>query len=234
MIRTRKAAEPKLMIGGDAHIDLLPPEVAAGVKAKSTRRRLAGLVLLCVVLVAGGYSYSSLVAQQSELALTDARMQAAAVLGQQADYIEVLGVQGELDTVTAAQAIGTSTEVDWQTYMDAVTATLPEGVLLTGFSMESATPLLDFTPATAPLQGERVANLSFTVIAPDLPTLQAWLDSLVTLDGFVDASLGSAVLQVEEGVIEASVIMHIDADAFSYRFIDPAVVAELAAQKEEN
>ena len=195
---------------------------------------LAGVVLLSVVVTAGGFAYASQVARQSDLALTDAQMRATAVLAEQSDYIEVLGVQGELDTVKAAQAIGTATEVDWQTYLQSVQATLPAGVVLTGYSMESATPLLDFTPATAPLHGERVANLSFTADAPDLPTLRAWLDALVTLDGFVDASLASAELQVDEGVIEASVIMHIDADAFSNRFVDPALLAELAAQKEEN
>lgn len=206
-----------LIIGGEARVDLLPPEVHAERRAKVVRRRLVLGVLLTLALVAGGTAAASLDALQAQAQLSADQVKGQALLLQQQKYVEVRKVQTEVKLIQAAEQVGTSTEIDWRKYLIAVQSTLPANVTIDTVKIDSATPLAPYAQSTVPLQGVRVATLSFTAKSATLPQVPAWLDALTTLPGFADASPG-LVTRDRGGAYSVNITMHIDQRAFTNRF----------------
>jgi hypothetical protein len=217
-----KLTKPKnndsLLLGGEPRVDLLPPEVRGERKAKSTRRALAfgALGVLLVVLLASGGA--TLLAVQSQSALSAEQARTITLLAQQSKFIKVRQVQKEITLGKAAQQVGASTEIDWQKYLDSVQATLPGNVTIKAITVDSASPLATYGQATAPLQGARVATLSFSATSPTLPEVPTWLTALATLPGFEDAIPGSVTLDTTLNLYTANITMHINEAAFDERF----------------
>ena len=206
-----------LILGGDSQIDLLPPEFRHRRKAKVLRRRLGIALLFFVILISGVVALFGAQAQQAQRDLVIAQANAIFLKSQQKIYNEVRQVQSAISTVEAAQRIGTATEIDWQEYLTSVQATLPKNVAIETIKIDAATPFAPYTQATVPLQGARIATLSFTAVSPTLPQVPVWLISLTSLRGYADASPGS-VVRNEDGTYAVSITMHINQEAFSHRF----------------
>lgn len=208
--------QPTLILGGESKIDLLPPEFRHRRKAKVLRRRLSFSLVILAILITGCVALLGAQARQAQRDLAIAQANTAYLQSQQKIYSEVRRVQEEVNTVLAAQKIGTATEIDWQQYLTAVQATLPKSVAIETIKIDAATPFAPYTQATVPLQGARIATLSFTAISPTLPQVPAWLISLASLPGYADASPGS-VVRNDDGTYAVSITMHINKDAFSNR-----------------
>ena len=206
-----------LVLGGESRADLLPPEVLLKRKAKVVRRRLGFVILVIALLVIGGTALVRAQAQQAQANLAIEQANTQSLLMQQRKYIEVRKVQQQVDTIIAARQVGTSTEINWEQYLTSVQATLPPNVTIDTINIDSATPFAPYTQATAPLQGARIATLSFTAKSSTLPQVPAWLDALTTLPGYADASPGS-VTRNETGAYSVSITMHINEAAFTNRF----------------
>jgi hypothetical protein len=207
-----------LVIGGEPRVDLLPDEIRALRRGSSTRRALGLGVVGVLVLTLGGIAGSSFLASSAASDLTTAQNDTTELLAQQGKYIEVRKVQDQMKTVEAAQQVGASTEIDWRDYLLRVQATLPPNVALQTITIDSSSPLAAYAQATAPLQGLRVATLSFTAQSPTLPQVPSWLDSLASLPGFVDAVPGSVTLDQQSNLYTVNITMHINQDAYSKRF----------------
>jgi hypothetical protein len=216
MSRARKT--DTLVIGGEPRVDLLPPEVRA---QRNGRRTLTALgfgvlgIALVVLLATGGASFLALEAQ-GQLAAEQART--GTLLAQQAKYLDVRKVQDHVKLIQAAQQVGASTEIDWKAYLNRVQGTLPANVTIGTVTIDAASPLAIYAQPTAPLQGARVATLSFTASSPTLPQVPVWLDALATLPGFADAVPGSVTLDSSSGAYSVSITMHINEAAFDKRF----------------
>lgn len=206
-----------LILGGNSKINLLPPEFRHQRKTRVLRRRLGFIILLLVVLITGTVALLGAQARQAERDLAISQANTIYLQSQQRIYNEVRQVQNEVGTVQAAQKIGTATEIDWQEYLSSVQVTLPKNVVIETIKIDAATPFAPYTQATVPLQGARIATLSFTAVSPTLPQVPAWLISLTSLKGYADASPGS-VVRNEDGTYAVSITMHINQDAFSRRF----------------
>ena len=207
-----------LVIGGVPRVDLLPPEVKARRKAKAIHRLLGygvAAVALVVVAAIGGVSALGL---QAQAQLSSAQLQTGVILAQQKKYLEVRQVQREVSLVQAAQQVGASTEISWKDYLMKVQSTLPANVVIKTVTIDSATPLAIYAQPTAPLQGARVATLTFEATSPTLPEVQVWLTALATLPGFADATPGSVSLDPTNNVYTAKITMHINEAAFDGRF----------------
>jgi hypothetical protein len=228
---THGKSAPKLVIGGEARVELLPGEIAAKAQAHATRRALVGVVFVAVAISAGGFAFATMIAGQSAAALAAEQDRTTALLREQAKFIEVSQVEDQLATATAAERVGASTEIDWRSYMETVQAKLPDGVEVVGFAADSATPLQPYAQSKVPLEGQRIATLVFTATGADLPRVEQWLDALETLQGFADATPGS-VSVTDDGSYAATITMHINSDALSNRFA-PAV-DETATQEDES
>ncbi len=214
---TGKAKGEALVIGGESRANLLPPEVLLKRKAKVVRRRLGFVVLLVALLVIGGTALVRAQAQQAQANLAIEQANTQSLLMQQRKYVEVRKVQQQVDMIMAAQQVGTSTEINWEQYLTSVQGTLPPNVTIDTINIDSATPFAPYTQATAPLQGARIATLSFTAKSSTLPEVPAWLNALTTLPGYADASPGS-VTRNETGAYSVSITMHINEAAFTNRF----------------
>ena len=203
-------------VGGSPRVDLMPPEIRVKRAQLRFRRKLRlGLVavLIVVVVACGGTWALNSLAQTNLLAAQSENQQ---LVTQQLQYSDVTTTQGSIALVQAGQKVGDSTEIDWQAYLTKLQATLPSGVVLTGVTIDTATPLKVYTPSTVPLQGDRIATLAFTATSPNLPSIPDWLDSLASLPGFADATPGQVNLAT--GGYTATVTMHINTGAFAHRF----------------
>ncbi|CAN5192190.1 hypothetical protein BH11ACT4_BH11ACT4_00160 [soil metagenome] len=202
--------------GGSPRVDLMPPEIRTKRAQLQFRRKLrVGLVgVLVLVVVACGATWAlGSVAQANLLAAQNQRQQ---LIAQQSQYSDVTTVKRSIAVAQAGQKVGDSPEIEWQAYLTKLQATLPAGVLLTGVTIDTATPLHGYAPSTIPLEGDRIAMLTFTATSPSLPSIPDWLDGLATLPGFSDATPGDVSLSA--GIYTATVTMHINTKAFANRF----------------
>lgn len=214
---SRVSKNQNLVIGGESKVDLLPQELRVIRKGKILRRRLGFLVILVAVLVTGASALVRAQAVQAKVDLSIEQSNAQSILLQQKKYGEVQKIQRQADTIAAAQQVGTSTEINWKDYLMSVQATLPPNVTLDSVNIDSATPFASYAQASAPLQGERIATLSFTAISSTLPQVPQWLVALATLPGYSDANPGS-VNRTETGTYSVNITMHINQAAFTNRF----------------
>lgn len=211
-----RGAAATAAVGGSPRVDLMPPEVRLKRAQLRFRRKLRlGLfaVLLVVVVACVGTWALSSVAQTNLLA---AQTQSQQLTAQQLQYSDVTTAKSSIALVQAGQKVGDSTEIDWQSYLAKLQATLPAGVVLTGVTIDSATPIKVYAPSTVPLQGDRIATLTFTATSPSLPSIPDWLDGLAKLPGFADATPGQVALSGT--TYTATVTMHINTEAFANRF----------------
>lgn len=214
---SRISKTPSLVIGGESRVDLLPQELKVKRKGKVVRRRLGFLVILVAVVVVGASALVRAQAVQARADLSIEQANAQSILLQQRKYGEVQKIQKQVDAIEAAQQVGTSTEINWKNYLISVQATLPPNVTLDSVNIDSATPFANYAQASAPLQGERIATLSFTAVSSTLPQVPQWLIALATLPGYADANPGS-VNRTEAGTYSVNITMHINQAAFTNRF----------------
>lgn len=208
-----------LVLAGEPRINLLPPEVAEQAVTRALRKKLimatAGVLVLVLAGIGGAFWYASL----SQLRLASAQAETAGLLSEQSKYVKVREVQAQVDTATAARAVGGWTEIDWKDYLQALRAVLPGDVAIEAVTIDSASPFTVYAQPTAPLQDPRVATLSVTIASPGLPAVPQWLTALQTLTGFADAVPGTITAK-DDGSYTVVVTMHINAAAFTGRFTD--------------
>jgi len=222
-----RGAAGNIAVGGSPRVDLMPPEIRVKRLQLRFRRKLRlGLigVLIVVIAACGGTWALGTVAQSNLAAAQNERQQ---LIAQQSKYSDVTSVKSSIAVAQAGQKVGDSTEIDWQAYLTKLQATLPAGVSLTGVTIDAATPLKVYTPSTTPLQGDRIATLTFTATSASLPSIPDWLDGLVKLPGFADATPGDVNLSA--GIYTATVTMHINTKAFANRFDKAAAKANDSA-----
>lgn len=224
----------RLIIGGPPQANLLPPEVGIAAKGRVMRRNATGLVVLVVLAVIAAYAGGTVLALAAQGQLDAANDRTQKLVAEQGKYIEVKQVTSMLETATAAQKVGTSTEIDWKAYLTAIQTSLPAGTLVTNVAAETATPVTAFTPPTAPLQGDRIGELKFTATSTSLPDVEKWLDALAKLTGYVDASPGSVTLNAEAKTYEVTITMHVNQDALLLRFDQAALDARDKAKAEKD
>ncbi|WP_285115721.1 hypothetical protein [Leifsonia sp. fls2-241-R2A-40a] len=211
---------PSLAVGFDPRVSLIPPEVLAGRKAKAVRRSLVWGVLGVVAVTIAAIGGTAVLGLQAQLELASAQAQTGELLAEQHKFVDVRKFQDQVALTQAAQQVGASTEIDWKDYLEKVQATLPSDAAMTSVTVDSATPLATYEQPTAPLQGARVATLTFEATSPVLPVVPAWLTSLATLPGFSDATPGSVSLDDTTKLYTVTITMHINEAAFDKRF-DP-------------
>ncbi len=206
-------------LGGEPRVSLLPPEVNDIHKLRAVRRRLALGIFGVMVLVGLGILGAFVLAASSQAALVAARVTSQDLVAQEAQFIELRQVKAGIALAQAGQLVGASTEIDWRDYLQKLQATLPAGVTLNTVEVESASPFEDFAQSSVPLEGSRVATLSFAAISPTLPSIPSWLNGLSTLNGFADAVPDSVAIQ-PDGSYLVNITMHINSDAFSLRYAE--------------
>ncbi|MBA8989125.1 hypothetical protein FHW23_000357 [Curtobacterium pusillum] len=209
-----------LVIGGVPRADLLPPEVLVHRRQRATVRRGWLGVIVVAAVVALGVGLSTMDNVSSAAQLRVAQDEGTSLLQQQGQYSEVRKVESRTALAEAGQAVGGAPEIDWSGYLDKVQASLPTGVTIVGVTVDSASPLESYEQPTTPLQGERVATLTFEADSPTLPSIPDWLDSVHGLTGFVDANANAVTLNSETGHYTVDMTLHINEKAFDGKYAE--------------
>lgn len=219
--RRSRAATPAKSgaLGGEPRVSLLPPEVNDFHKSRSVRRRLIGGVMGVLFLVAGLVAGSYVLAFFAQTSLDAARAESQALLAQEAEFSDLRELQSGIELIEAGRMVGASTEIDWKAYLDDLEKTLPPGVRIDTIAIDQASPFADYAQSSVPLQGARVATLSFAAVSPTIPSIPVWLDGLAELTGFVNAVPGSVTI-LTDGTYRVNMTMNINEEAYSQRFAE--------------
>lgn len=214
----RRGASTELVIGGTPRVDLLPPEVSARRAATARRRSLVfgvvGVAAATVLAIVGAFAYSV----QANVALALEQQRTTQLLGEQAKFTGVRGMQDQISLIQAAQEVGGSTEVDWKAYLEKIQATLPGAVGIQTVQIDAASPLAVYAQSTTPLEGPRVATIAFTATTDSFPQMPQWLSALESLPAYVDATPDSATRDEGNGTYTVSITMHVSAEIYDGRF----------------
>lgn len=216
--RQGRANMQLLTVGGRPRADLLPTEVLVDRRERRVVRRFWGGVAVVAVVAGIAIGGASLLAAESANDLADAQAQTLALVQQQAQYKDVRETEASTSLLEAAQAVGGATEIDWGTYLGSVKSSLPGGVDITGVTVDSASPLEAYAQADAPLQGQRIATLTFDAESPTLPSVPEWLDSVKSITGFVDATANSVTLDETSGTYTVNMTIHVNEKAFDGKY----------------
>ncbi len=76
--------------------------------------------------------------------LANAEGQTAALLQQQTQYTDVRKAESSTSLLEAGQKVGGATEIAWGPYLTAVRTSLPEGVVINGVSVDSASAIAPY------------------------------------------------------------------------------------------
>ncbi|MGO4301096.1 hypothetical protein [Leifsonia sp. RAF41] len=206
-----------LRIGGDPRVDLLPPEVRSSRRNARTRRGFTWgvLAVFLFVIVASGAAFGYDVVAQTQLLTAQAK--ANELLAEQQKYLEVRNVQNQVDIAVAAQQVGASTEVDWQKFLTEVGKAEPKTMLFKKMTIDSATPIANYQQSTDPLQGPRIATVTFQAVSATFPDVPTWVRGLLKVDGVVDAVPGTVNLDAT-GVYTSTVTIHLSESLYTKRF----------------
>ncbi len=216
--RQGRSASNALVIGGLPRVDLLPTEVLVDRRQRAGVRRAWLGVVVVAVAVGAATVLASATAMQADSQLADVRQETSTLLVQQQQYRDVRATETQSELLRAAQTVGGSTEIDWQSTLQRVQNSLPAGVAITGVQIDSATPLEAYAQATTPLQGQRVATLTIDASSPTLPSVPAWLDSVKGIPGFVDANANSVTLDSSTSVYTVDMTIHLDEDVYDGKY----------------
>ena len=201
-------------------VNLLPPEIRAARGLRVVKRWLLLVLALVVAVSAMGFAGSLLVKSAAEDDLAQAQTETSRLQLEQQKYAEVPQVLNEVQAVTSARQLGMSTEVQWKSYLGAISAVLPHGVSIDSLAFTGATPMTPAAPAANPLGAPSVGQVKFTARSQTVPDTAALIDALNSVPGFVDAFVSSTTVTSNTALtyytVDASV--QVTTAAYDHRF----------------
>lgn len=197
-VKTR-ATGSSILTGGLPQVNLLPPEVRAARGLQQTKRylviALAATLVVCVAVV--GWSKVEKASADSDY--QSAQDDTVRLQSEQTKYAEVPKVLGSLAAIQNARAVGMSTDVDWKSYIGAITAVLPKDVSIETLTVTGATPMSAASGSDDPLQPQSVGRIAFTGRTETVPDTAAWIKALNSVPGFAGAWVSANSVAGDEG-----------------------------------
>lgn len=212
--RTSKSAP--VVLGGEPRVDLLPPEVHANAKFRSTRRLLGLLVVLTLVLVAGAYGVALVRWVDEGIRLQAAEARTSELLVEQNEYAAASRIAGNVANAEEARTLAFSNEVLWADLVNEIKSRLPEAAVLQSATMDAREPWSPAMEIQGPLREPRVANIVFVVSSPSLLDTSAIVRALSDIDGFADASPDR--VERKDTVFETTITLNLSEEALNDRF----------------
>ena len=212
-----------VVVGGEPRVHLLPSDVIDRKKAKLLKRRVAFGVLIVVVLVAAGYGAATFSLAQSQGALQSAQAQTSQLLTQQAKFGQVNKIKTDIASIQTGQRTATSQEILWQKFTEQLEGTLPAGASITDITASIDSPFQVGNTEAVPLIGPHIATVHVTLLMNE-GTIAAWLPTLSTLKGFVDATPDS-IKNTAGSQYTTAVTIYLNEKALSNRFVPKKATA---------
>lgn len=209
------------LVVGLPQVNLLPPEIRAARSLAVVKRWLGLALVVVLVVLALVYVGSTFVRSTAEAELADAQAETTRLQKEEAKYAEVPQVLGSIKLTTDARLAGTTTEVLWEPYMDALTAVLPADVSIEAITVTAATPLDGPLAPSDPLQAPSVGSISFQGRSTTIPNTAAWVEALATVPGFSDPWVSSVSVTDEDGSVfyTVSSTVQLSDAVFAHRFV---------------
>ena len=216
MSERNSSSQIRLQLGGEPRANLLPPEVLERVKAAKTRRLLAVLVVLSVVVAGGGYSLAALNAAVIEAQVTSAQQKTASLLAEQQKYAPAVTASSQVAMAQTTEQTGAATEVQWATFYDSLSKLLDPGVTIAAgnFSAPAAwdTPL----QVSGPWRYPHVAVVTLTLNSSS-PTAGAdFVQAVATLPSYADATVDS--ITNGKSTYVTTITLELNSKIYSNRF----------------
>jgi Tfp pilus assembly protein PilN len=177
-------------------VNLLPPEVAELRRLRRTQQAVAVAGLLAVGAVAFLYldARSGVHTAQQQLAFTQART--SSLQAELSRYASVDRVYAEVATMQSDFRTAMGPEIDWASYLNNLSLTVPGGVWLTQLTATetaaataAGTPVAGAAPSVVPTG---IGNIQFTGVAFGHDDVASWLASLAHQRGFTFPYLSSS------------------------------------------
>lgn len=188
--RQRRTGSDELPLAAYPVARLLPPEVLASGRVRTTRNLMCYLVALVLLLTIAATYFAHVYAQHEQQHLTALEGQTGAVLAQEGKYASVRTDQAELKLGAAAEHVGAGGSIDWQPYFAQVEARLPAGTVVDDISGQTASPIAAVDQDTGALAKSRAAIVTVTVTEPSSTAIANTADAFRSLPGFSTASIG--------------------------------------------
>lgn len=208
----------KLVLGGPARVDLLPPEIKAAKGAAAVRRRLALALVGVIVICALGYSVVTVGAVSAAGQLESERAETTRLIGEQAQYSEASTLAGRVAGINAALTAASSTEIDWASYVVALFRIAPTGTKV-AVAIDSSSPVEAIAQPLLPLEKARTANVVITLESKNLSSSAEYLERLKKLVGYEDATANSVSYDAEKGYVTV-LTLHLNKEALRNRFLE--------------
>jgi hypothetical protein len=170
---------------------LIPPEVVASGRVRTTRILVCYLVALVLLLAVAASFVAHLHATHEQQQLTALEAQTNSVLAKEGSFSPVRADQRKLALAKAARRVGSASAIDWDAYLAKVEAVLPAGVAITDFSGQTASPIAAVPQDSVPLASGRAAIVTVTVTAPSATAIANATDAFGALPGYADAQIGA-------------------------------------------
>jgi Tfp pilus assembly protein PilN len=211
-----------------ARVNLMPAEIAAARAVRTIKRRIvAGLAAVAVAAV-GGYGYYWYDASKADARLVDQQETLGVMRAQQQKYAELPRIQVTTQNIDSTLEAVMVNDVAWDRYLDALTASVPDGVVLTTLSvaLDDIVPNSgpggagDVTTGSLDTSGQQhIGTLTVSGHAPDHETVAGWATALKEIDGFlVPYVLGSREVVGGLGQIEFTIQVTVGADVRTHRY----------------
>lgn len=168
-------------------VSLLPTELKVAKKNRRLKRWLVVVVLLIAAVVGAGVFAASQIAASSADRASTAQNEASLLQAKLLKYGAVNQLEQRTALAKAAARVGSSTQIDWRELLGQVRDVMPDGFSITGVTIDSATPLLDYAQGTTPLDSLRVGTVTVTASTPSIDALPQWLADLPKVRGYADA-----------------------------------------------
>jgi len=221
LIPTGNRKDQKLVVGGIPRADLLPPEIKQDEKAGKQRRGMLAILVLVLIVVALAYAGSTLVAQVAQNNLLSAQDKSATLLSEQAKYVEVRTLKAKVEAAKTARLMSVVTEIDWKKFLKQIDRSLPGGAKIEEIQLSSISPIGSPDAATSPLEDIRMAEMTIDVTTSSRQDIAKWLERLKAVTGYEDAR--PVVVDTDDGDIATQVVLHINLDALSNRYLPETV-----------
>lgn len=211
-------AIPGLELGGEPRVNLLPPEVTQGAKARSVRVRLSLLVVLALLLVGGVYAWATFQTAQVNMRLADARLVTESLLAEQAEYSDATTMAELVASSGATAALATSTEVLWAPLFDKLIPLVPSGTSIYDVTAEARTPWEQPLAPISDLRQPRVASIQLVIWSATPTEATAFFNSASKLEFVADSSID--IVELGVSAYETTVTLNLTEDALSGRFAE--------------
>ncbi|HEY0188563.1 MAG TPA: fimbrial assembly protein [Cellulomonas sp.] len=222
--RSPGAGAPEPVVSPLPQVNLLPPEVLAAKGARVVRRWLAVGLVLVLGLCGAGYAGSLLVESGAQDDLESAQAETAAIQAETLTYAEVPQVRAELDRAEEAEQLGMGVEVQWGSYLGAVSVLLPDGISLEGFTVTESSPMEAATLSTDVLQDPAVGSIQLVGRSSTLPDTASWIEAMDAIPGLAGTRVATMVISSDDDAgttfYRVTLTTQVTTEAYSLRFAE--------------